>query len=156
MAIGVRSAGWGGSVGAGLATGAGVDGGAAVGVTGAVGSGVALRFCSDVDGVWRFGVCRGSGVGTGVGGVVGATVTSTTVGVAVVATGSATVSESPHAASSHAATPVMMIGASRESRLRIDLASRPCPRPLSRADGLRDREWRGPLYRALAESSNRQ
>ena len=66
MAVGVLLADGGGSVGAGVATGAGVDGGAAVGVTGAVGSGVAVRFCGDAVGVWRFGVRRGSGVGASV------------------------------------------------------------------------------------------
>ena len=71
MAVGVLVTDGGGAVGAGVATGEEVDGGAAVGVTGTVGSGVALRFCSDVEGVWRFGVCRGSGVGAGVGGAVG-------------------------------------------------------------------------------------
>ena len=86
MAVGVLVMAGGGWVGAGVAIGEGVDGGAATGEVVTVGSGVALRFCNELEGAWVVGVGRGSGVGLGVGGSVGVAWTTTILGVGVAGT----------------------------------------------------------------------
>ena len=148
--------GGGGAVGAGVATGEAVSGGAIAGEAAAVASGVALRFCSVCGIAWRVSTGEGAAVGVRTGAGVVTVVATVVRGDGDGDTdGTLPVSASPHAASSNAATPTMIVGASRESRSPIDLASGSCHHPQGFAGGYQDRIQRRQLRRAPEESSNR-